>query len=79
MTPFLTFSTIFLALFGAAFCLDPELAGLKQVRSQVTQVNLTKAIFLRFTSCGGTETGHRSIPTPLTRTGTTRGPEAWGS
>jgi len=31
MTPFLTFSTIFLALFGAALCLDPELAGLKQV------------------------------------------------
>jgi len=28
---FLTFSSIFLAFFGVAFCLDPELAGLKQV------------------------------------------------
>ena len=40
MTPFLTFSTIFLTLFGAALCLDPELAGLKQVRSQVRTLKL---------------------------------------
>ena len=78
MAPSMIFFNV-LSFFALAHCLDPELAGLKQVIWPIHPFKSLYFLNFRFTWCGVMETGRRYPLTRLTPTVTTPGPGAGAS